>query len=143
LVDELHTIYNTSVQAGIPISVLAVLVSNYYEYKERLGLAKPLRQRRNGRFLKGPIPWAWLTTAAQQPGKALHAAIVIWFLSGLNKSRKIALSGTALRTMGVNRHSGYRGRRALEKKAALITVERHPGRNPIVTILDGPTDCHE
>jgi hypothetical protein len=41
MADELHTLYNASAQAGSPISGLAVLVSNYYEYKERLGLAKP------------------------------------------------------------------------------------------------------
>lgn len=102
----------------------------------------PSRQRRSDRFLKGPIPWYWLTSAAQQPGQALHVAIVIWFLSGLKKSRTIALSGSVLRTMGVNRHAGYRGLIALEK-AALVTVERHPGRNPVVTILDTPSDHHE
>ena len=102
----------------------------------------PLRQKRPGRFLKGPIPWAWLATAAQQPGKALHVAIVIWFLSGLKKSRTIALPGSVLRTMGVNRHAGYRGLKALEK-AALVTVERHPGRNPIVTILDALSGHNE
>ena len=104
--------------------------------------AEPPRQIRTDRFLKGPIPWAWLTTAAQEPGQALHVAIVIWFLSGLNKSRKIALSGKILRTMGVNRHAGYRGLKALEK-AALVTVERHPGRNPVVAILDTPSGRHE
>ena len=41
MADELHTIYNASVQAGSPISGLAVLVSNYYEHKERLGLNQP------------------------------------------------------------------------------------------------------
>lgn len=104
--------------------------------------AEPLRQRRTGRFLKGPIPWTWWAIAAQQPGKALHVGTVIWFLSSLKKSRKIALSGAALRTMGVNRHAGYRGLKALEK-AALVTVERHPGRNPVVTILAIPSGRHE
>ncbi len=34
-------------------------------------------------------------------------------------------------------HAGYRGLAALEA-ARLVSVVRHRGRNPIVTILDGP-----
>jgi DNA-binding MarR family transcriptional regulator len=37
--------------------------------------------------------------------------------------------------LGVGRHSAYRGLKRLEE-ANLVKVERHPGRNPIVTVLD-------
>jgi len=83
----------------------------------------------------GPIPFAWLAEAARQPGRALHVAIALWFLSGMTKNRKVTLSGSVLRILGVKRHSGYRGLKCLEK-ANLLRVKRHSGRNPIVTLLD-------
>ena len=86
------------------------------------------------RFLKGPIPLDWLTQAARQSGKALHVGIALWFLSGLKRSREIALSQSILSLFGVTRHSGYRGLAELEK-AGLVSVVRHRGRNSIVTIL--------
>ena len=36
------------------------------------------RHRQGEKFLKGPIPWDWLTKAAQLPGHALHVALVLW-----------------------------------------------------------------
>ena len=65
------------------------------------------RHKPNEKFLKGPIPLRWLTKAAQQPGKALHVSIAIWFLAGLRKCRIISLSGSVLRSFGIKRHSGY------------------------------------
>jgi hypothetical protein len=95
----------------------------------------PPKHSKGEKFLKGPIPWIWLSKAAQQPGKALHVAIVIWFLAGINKNRSIKLSNKILREFGVKRHSGYRGLRTLES-IGLISVKRQRGRNSIVTILD-------
>jgi|GEM_PF-716843 len=102
---------------------------------------KPPRHKPGEKFLKGPIPWIWLVTAAHQPGKALHVAIVLWFLAGVKRTRTVALSGTVLRALGVNRHSSYRGLAALEQ-AGLVSVERHPGRNPVVTLREVMSTCH-
>ena len=99
----------------------------------------PPRHKPGERFLKGPIPWTWLVKAAHQPGKALHVAIVLWFLVGVKKTRTVALSGSDLRGLGVGRHSTYRGLAALEQER-LVSVERHPGRNPMVTILDAEAE---
>ena len=96
---------------------------------------KPPRHKAGEKFLKGPIPWKWLAQAARLPGKAFHVAIVVWFLAGIKSRRTIALSGSALRGLGVSRHSGYRGLKALEE-AGLVKVSRHVGRNSMVTILD-------
>ena len=96
---------------------------------------KPPRHKPGEKFLKGPIPWKWLAQAAQKPGKALQVAMALWFLAGIKLKRTVALSGSLLRGLGVNRHSGYRGLKALEM-AGLVSVIRHLGRNPIVTILD-------
>jgi DNA-binding MarR family transcriptional regulator len=66
-------------------------------------------------------------------------ALALWHLSGLNRQAKtVTLTGKVLRELGVERHAGYRGLEALEA-AGLVTVERHPGRRPVVTILE-PAD---
>ncbi len=72
-------------------------------------------------------------------GKTLHVAIVLWFLAGLKRSRKVALSQSALRLFGVGRQASYRALSRLES-AGLVSAARHPGRNPIVTILLTDTD---
>src|SRR5262249_17344986 len=94
----------------------------------------PIRKQK-GRFLKGPIPLDWLSVAGKLPGRALHVAIAIWFGAGLTRSRQVALSRTWLRHLGVNRYAAYRGLNALES-AGLVSVVRHRGRKPMVTILD-------
>ena len=96
---------------------------------------KPPRHKAGEKFLKGPIPWKWITQAARLPGKAFQVAITLWFLAGIKLRRTVALSGSELRGLGVNRHAGYRGMKALEM-AGLVSVSRHVGRNSMVTILD-------
>lgn len=45
-----------------------------------------LRRHKPGeKFLKGPIPIDLLEMAANGPEKALHVALVIWFLAGMNR----------------------------------------------------------
>lgn len=96
---------------------------------------RPPRHKAGEWFLKGPIPWGWLVLAARLPGKAIHVAIVAWFLAGMRRSRRGPLPSSQLRVLSVSRFACYRGLSALEG-AGLITVERHPGRSPIVTLLD-------
>lgn len=95
------------------------------------------RHKNGGKFLKGPIPWDWLSMASKVSGrgKALHIAIVLWFLAGMNKKAMVTLSGKVLKDLGVKRNAAYRGLNALER-AGLVSVIRHNGRSPIVTILE-------
>jgi hypothetical protein len=86
------------------------------------------------RFLKGPVPLDWLIIAARQSGKALHVGIVLWFLRGVKRSRTVELTRSKLAWFGISRHAGYRGVAKLEK-AGLVSVKRHRGRSPVVTIL--------
>ena len=88
------------------------------------------------KFLKGPIPWKWLERAAQQPGRALHVGVALWFWAGIKRSGQIALSISKLSALGVSRFSAYRGLAALER-VGLVVVQRQKGRKPIVTILKG------
>jgi hypothetical protein len=96
---------------------------------------KPPHHKPGEKFLKGPIPWNWLALAAKQPGRALHVGIALSFLAGLKRTGTVALSGRVLCELGLDRHAGYRGLAALEK-AGLVSVVRHPGRLPVVTLRE-------
>jgi len=85
-------------------------------------------------FIRGPIPLEWMTKAARVEGKTLHVGIALWFLAGLKRSRKVTLFQSKLRLFGVGRQASYRALCRLEA-AGLVSVERHRGRSPIVTIL--------
>jgi len=97
----------------------------------------PPRHKPGVKFLKGPIPWDWLCCASALPGKALHVATALWHLAGLKNNRTVPLSGSIIRELGIERHASYRGLKQLEK-AGLVSVVRHAGRNPIVTLLELP-----
>jgi len=68
------------------------------------------------------------------PGKALHVAIQIWHEVGFTKSSEVSISMTGMARMGVSRWAASRGLVALEK-AGLVSVVRHQGLKPVVTIL--------
>lgn len=100
--------------------------------------AKAPRPKSGNRFLRGPVPMDWICTASTASGRGsgLKVAIALWYLSGLNgQARTVKLRGSVLREMGVDRHAVYRGLQVLEK-AGLVSVARHPGRNPLVTIRE-------
>src|SRR5688500_5688721 len=103
--------------------------------------ARPPRHRPGEKFLKGPVPWDWLGRAASQPGRALRGAIAVWGAAGITRARTVSRQPSVLRSLGVSRYAGYRALAALEG-AGLLEVQRHPGRSPVVTILD-PGDWRE
>jgi hypothetical protein len=86
------------------------------------------------KFLKGPIPWDWLQRAAREKGRALHVGVVLWFLAGIAKCSTVKLPSKVLVGCGLDRMTAWRGLRALEV-AGLVTVVRHRGRQPRVTLL--------
>ncbi len=97
----------------------------------------PPRHKPGQKFVSGPIPLAWLEIAGRLPGKALHVAVHAWFLAGVQKSRRVRASGALLARMGVRRFSAYRALVALES-VGLVTVERHRGRAPAITLKELP-----
>jgi hypothetical protein len=88
-----------------------------------------------GWFLKGPIPGSWLHRAAKLPGRALHAGIALWYLAGLQRSAIVKPTWKTWAKLGLPPDSARRGLGALERDG-LIAIERHPGRCPLVRILD-------
>src|SRR5262245_35663282 len=96
---------------------------------------KPAHHRKVEPFLRGPLSWTWLTRAARLPGRAIHVGLVLWRRAGLRKTKVVKLSYADLISMGVTVSSAKRGLARLELDG-LVSVVRHPGRNPIVTLLD-------
>lgn len=91
------------------------------------------RHKKGEKFLKGPIPENWLALAAQQPGKAFQLAVELWFQAGIERKATVKLSYEGLQRWGVKRNAAYRALDVLEK-VNLISVKRHRGRSPVVTI---------
>jgi len=95
---------------------------------------KPPRYRQGEWFLRGPVPWPWLETAARLPGKALALALCLWREAGYRRRRTVKLCQGRV-GLGLNEHSARRALRALEV-AGLVSVVRKPGRGLEVTLLD-------
>ena len=98
----------------------------------------PAAQHSARRFIKGPIPLDWIARAACLPGKTLHVALTLRYLSGLNKTNTVKLSAKTLEIMGVARDAKADALERLQQEA-LIIVEQLPGRAPVVTLLDDPS----
>src|ERR1019366_5387272 len=95
----------------------------------------PPRHRQGEKFLKGPIPWAWLQRAMNLKGKALHVALMLWKEAFIRRSRTIRFNLSAQARNGVLLDAARSGLRSLES-AKLVTVTHHPGQALEVTLLD-------
>ena len=93
-----------------------------------------------GLFLRGPVPWHWIVTAAALPGKALIVGLCLWRLAGALKSRTVTLGNADLKPFGVDRAAKSRALAVLEG-AGLIAVARELSRFPTVTLPEsaGPS----
>lgn len=87
-------------------------------------------------FLRGPIPLAWLGSAAALPGKTLNVGIALWWLQGMAKGKPFKLTQKALQTLNVERDAASAGLVRLEQ-AGLIRVVRRPGQRPTVSMVLG------
>jgi DNA-binding MarR family transcriptional regulator len=96
--------------------------------------ASPPSHKKGERFLKGPIPWKWITEAASISGNAVRVSMAIWHLAGMMKTDTVKLSNKILAELGVDRSGKYRTLDRLET-AGLISLKKRPGCSPEVTIL--------
>jgi DNA-binding transcriptional ArsR family regulator len=100
--------------------------------------ATSVRHRRRppikDRYVRGPIPVAWLGRAGQLGGAALLVGLALWYLYGLRKTDTFIVSNLTMESWGVRRDAKSRG---LQKLAAagLIKVERREKRSPQVTLV--------
>ena len=100
---------------------------------------KPPRHKPGEWFLKGPIPGSWLVGVFASPartlGRALRVGLALWFLAGLKGSGIVKPTWKTWERFGLSPDAGRRGLATLER-AGLVTVDRHPGSCPVVTILE-------
>ena len=87
------------------------------------------------RLLYAPIPLNWWLLASRLPGKSLQVASVSWLLAGWNRSAEFELALDDSAEFGPSRSSDSRGLDTLDR-AGLVSVERRPGRSPVVLIMD-------
>jgi hypothetical protein len=90
-------------------------------------------------FLKGPIPWPWLVTAARLPGKALQVAVLLWREAGCRKSRTVTFCLSRGRELEMGEDTTRRALRRLAE-AGLVSVQHPPGRGLLVTLRDLPRE---
>lgn len=102
------------------------------------GGQKPPRHRAGERFLKGPIPWTWVTAAGRTPGRGLQVALILWLQVSLTGKRTVTLPASAIKEMNMDRFAVNRGLAALER-AGLVSVVRARGVKPRITLLDAST----
>ena len=69
------------------------------------------------------------------PGKALAVGMALWFEAGCQKDSTVSTGRRLFKGFSVGRKAVYRNLQILEA-AGLIKVERHPGRSPVVTLLE-------
>jgi hypothetical protein len=100
-------------------------------------LPQPATEPPARRFIKGPLPLAWLQRAAVLPGKTLHVALGLWYVKGLYRADTFAFKRKLAAELGVSPDATYDALTSLER-AGLIHVDRHRGRAPVVTILALP-----
>lgn len=98
--------------------------------------ASPMRQRR-GHFIRGPLPMAWVATAARFEGHTLHVALLLWYRAGMEGYADIMIPRQDKDAFGVSRHAFALALERLES-AGLVTVSRAQGRSPRVTICSCP-----
>lgn len=103
--------------------------------------AKSARAKPDGYFVKGPIPLAWLLTAANLGGGPAKAGTLIWFAAGLWGSYyEISLQPRLWQEHFSCRQTFYRALEQLQT-AGLIDLDRGRGRSPIVSIRVGGETC--
>jgi hypothetical protein len=98
---------------------------------------KPRRKPRQvitGNFVP-PIPLGWIVKASRLSGRALEVAIAIRIQSAFMKSQPVSLTNWTMKLFRIDVYAKSRALSSLEQ-AGLIQIERKPGCNPVVTIME-------
>jgi hypothetical protein len=103
-------------------------------------LKAPKRQRRRqqGRFLRGPIPWSWISRAHSLPGQALAVGLCLWQRAGWQRTGKQNQPKVQLCLAQVGLPMDIQAaRRALHQlaEAGLVGITRRTGRGLEVELI--------
>jgi hypothetical protein len=94
-----------------------------------------------GFFLKGPVPLAWLASAATLRGRALAVGILVWFMAGMKRESVVTVPRARLAEFGLDRFAFSRGLASLERHG-LVEVDRRRGAKPRITLVVDGRDHH-
>jgi hypothetical protein len=128
----------TSIRTGLRLAEAAELVSVTRAPGRKLVLSlRELGQTRSTpQPLRGPIPWSWWQAATRLPGSTLRVGAVCWTIAGWCRSAEFTLALDRWAELGLSRFAVFRGLNQLDD-AGLVSVDRRPGRSPVVTLRDG------
>jgi len=81
------------------------------------------------------MPLSWICAATTLSGNDIKVALLIWYLSGIHKTKKdLIVSSSQAKKFNINASGLRRGLLGLEK-IGLISTVRGAGKAPRVTIL--------
>ena len=100
-------------------------------YTQGLGFSKA---KQVSLFIKGPIPMDWISAAAKLPGKAIHVALALYWMDGMNPQKRFKITRRALELFKVS-DDAYRDALLRMEAAKLIRVSRSPGQRALVEIV--------
>ena len=90
-------------------------------------------EKRNNRYLSGPIKLSWIREHIKSPADRLLLALCAH--ATMAKTSELKLGSAILKDAGIaDRKAAYRAVEALEKTGKLSAV-RHPGRRVVVRLL--------
>jgi hypothetical protein len=98
---------------------------------------RPPRHRPGEAFIKGPIPFAWLSVACRLPGSGFSVAMTIRYLRGRFARRRAWGVAEVGRLIGASEWTARRGLQAAER-AGLLSITRGAGCRPALDIADPP-----
>jgi len=81
------------------------------------------------------MPWGMVERVGRLPGKALLLYTIMWRQGLMEGGRTVMLTSQACLRCGITRHQKTLALAELEAHG-YVQVERHHGRNPVVTLLD-------
>ena len=88
-----------------------------------------------GRFIKGPVPEAWLLSASKLPGKALAVGLCLWWVAGITNKKTVRIGSELMDFWGIGRSTKSRALLALQE-AGLVRIEQEAGKLGWITILE-------
>ena len=88
------------------------------------------------KFVKGPIPFKWVQTAALLGANEARLAWLLWFMHGVTKGASFTVSNNRAEGFGIERRQKYRALSSLEK-AGLISIVCRSGTAQKITVISG------
>ncbi len=120
--------------ASMAQNALAIPVVRYV-FSGESGEYLPSPQMSANRFIRGPIPYDWISKANGLPGKAGAVGLALWFLAGVKKSHSFIVTAEAIALSGCTRQAFYRGLKALAGLQLIQVTPRKGGRHAVTICL--------